>query len=111
MAPSELQPRSVSGAKILGYLLAPWRRQGGPKARFFMAHGFSRDAAEVFRLALLAHPDTGVVRDVRTTPWGVSCAVDGPLRTPRGTSPIVRTAWFRESSGLVFELVSAYPAA
>ena len=48
----------VEAKKILDYLLDLSHEEGGPKARFFMARGFSRASRQGFAEALVAHAQT-----------------------------------------------------
>lgn len=100
----------VSQEKVIDYLLCPWHRNGGPKCRFFHPFGFSRDSWDVFAQALKLHAQTLEVRESRTSPFGVSFSIDGPMPTPDGREANVRSVWFVTSSDPIPRLVTAYPA-
>lgn len=98
----------VSREKILGYLLAPGHRTGGPKHAFFTAHGFARERWEALAEALRRH---GLAHEAipEETAFGVRYRIDGPLDTPDGRRPWCRAVWFVESGAVAPRLVTAYP--
>ena len=55
---------------ITHYLLVPDHPKGGPKAKFFMACGFSHDNV-AFEAALLAHPVRNVIARTVMSPLRV----------------------------------------
>lgn len=72
--------------------LIPTHKVGGPKLKFLESFGFDRMDRELVRGALVAHGgawDATVI----PTPFGVKYEVDGPLVTPSGVEPWVRTVW------------------
>ncbi len=83
----------VDREKVTGYLLSASHPDGAAKAKFFMRFGFGRERweelAEAFRKHGRSHP---VVHAVES-PYGTRYAVDGPLETPDGRNPRVRTVW------------------
>ena len=48
----------VPKAKLATYLLNPAHPEGGPKARFFLAHGHTRTNPRRLEAALIAHAQT-----------------------------------------------------
>ena len=52
---------------------------------------------------------TDVARQVRST-WGEKYLVDGPLDSPSGITPAVRTVWIVDAGTDAPRLVTAYPA-
>ena len=72
--------------------LVPSHKVGGPKLRFLESFGFDRADREPIRAALLAHGRAGEAT-VISTAFGVKYEVDGPLTTPSGVEPWVRTVW------------------
>ncbi len=43
------------------------------------------------------------------SPFGIRYVIEGPLNSPDGRSPLVRTVWFIESSEDMPRLITAYP--
>ena len=83
----------VESAKLTEYLLNPEHPVGGDKASFLTRFGFRREAWPVLEAALLAHARAGLVVGERQTVYGRHYTVEGPLPTPDGRNPVVRTAW------------------
>lgn len=96
--------------KIAEYLLDPDHPDNGGKAEFFLRFGFTREAPEAMRAALLGHAREGEVDEVEQTPFGPQYAVEGPLRTPDARDPLVRTVWLWQTEDEGPHLVTAYPS-
>jgi hypothetical protein len=99
----------IAKEKITDYLLNPLHPDGAPKTVFFAAHGFTVEnwqvLAEAFRqLAANSEEAQQVI-----SRHGEKYIVDGPLGTPEGRAPIVRTVWIIDEGGDVPRLVTAYP--
>ncbi len=101
----------VPQTKITDYLLLPEHPDGGSKAEFFRRFGFLTAQWEVLAEALRRHAMTQEVISARTTPHGVSYAVEGPLETPDARNPRVRAVWIVDAwdpAGAP-RLITAYP--
>jgi hypothetical protein len=99
----------VDRAKITDYLLNPAHPDNGGKAAFFIAIGFSTGHPELLAdafLALVARTSASVVVE---SDHGRKYVVDGPIDTPSGTRPWVRTIWIIDRGADVPRLVTAYP--
>lgn len=83
----------VEPAKLTDYLLNPDHPVGGDKAAFLARFGFRPERWPILEVALLAQARAGVVVGERQTVYGHHYTVEGPLPTPDGRNPIVRTAW------------------
>jgi len=83
----------VDDGKLSGYILNPDHKEGWPKGRFLISHGFDRADLAGLREALLRHGRDNDVADSEVTAFGVKHRVDGPLRTPTGRVVWVRTVW------------------
>ena len=98
----------VDREKVVEYLLSLSHPDGRDKAAFFMRFGFRIEEWKTFADALreigISNPVTGEVESV----YGRRYTVDGPLRTPDGRMPKVRTVWIVEP-GTAPRLVTAYP--
>jgi hypothetical protein len=79
--------------RVRDYLLNPNHQTGGPKARFFIAHGFSHDGPEAFCSALLMHGRANDVLRRVDTPWGSRYTIVCHCRTPDGRDPCIRSVW------------------
>jgi filamentous hemagglutinin len=104
------QPVEVSARKIRSYLLDAQHRDGGSKARFFVAKGFSTTAWREFAAALVRHSADNPIRDSEVTNYGVKVTVQCVLRTPDGSNPCIRSIWMVEGERQAPRLVTAYPS-
>ena len=99
---------TVDQSKILNYLLDVRSKDGGPKAFFFLARGFTREAWPLFADALRSHGARRPVIDTRKTPFGTTFVVECGIDTPDGRNPRIRTVWITEQTKPP-RLVTAYP--
>jgi hypothetical protein len=99
----------VEERKITEYLLALGHPDGHDKAAFFMRFGFRPDNWERLAEALLVHARENELAEREETLYGVQYAVDGPLRTPNGRSPPVRSVWEQRPGAAGPRLITAYP--
>ena len=81
----------IEADRIVYYLLDPDHRDG--KACFFGAWGFDRASPEPFARALLQHPLTAPHNSTERDAWATRRVFDGPLTSPYGPTPPVRTVW------------------
>lgn len=108
--PGEALPAAIIAAgKITGYLLNPEHREGGSKARFFIACGFSPDEPDPFIEALLRHGEAGNLVGTTDSAFGVKYVCEGPLEAPRRVIRRVRSVWQRKPGEVWRFLVTAYP--
>jgi hypothetical protein len=99
----------VEPAKLTEYLLNPDHPVGGDKATFLARFGFRLDAWQVLEAALLAHARAGLLIGERDTLYGHHYTIEGPLLTPDGRNPIVRTAWMVALGEQRPRFVTAHP--
>lgn len=99
----------VPRAKITGYLLNLSSKHGQPKARFFLSFGYTIEAWSTFAEALQTHAQAYDVADTRETDYGSHYVIEGPLETPDGRNPWVRSVWKIETGSEIPSLISAYP--
>jgi hypothetical protein len=99
----------VRREKLVNYLLSRAHPDGAGKAAFFERFGFSADSWHVLRDALLDHAGQHEVVDSGTSEFGTRYTVEGPLRSPDGRNPQVRSVWFIGAGADVPRLVTAYP--
>jgi len=99
----------VDREKVTGYLLCTSHPDGASKAAFFSRHGFTAEAWEVLAEALQNHGRSHLVCGSVPSPYGTRYSVDGPLETPDGRNPQVRTVWIVEHGSETPRLVTAYP--
>ena len=100
----------VEVAKITEYLLNPDHPIGGDKAAFLMRFGFRGDSWHMLLAALLAHARDGYVVRQQQKTYGQHFAIEGPLVTPDGRNPIVRTVWMVRLGEDRPRFLTAYPA-
>lgn len=99
----------VPTPKLTRYLLSLSHPVGKSKARFFHAHGFGVEDADLLEKQLLHIAREGEVQETEKTPHGTKHAVEGSMKTPRGTTIHVRTVWMMDADGRP-RFVTAYPA-
>lgn len=85
----------VPDEKLGGYRLDPHHKIGSAKLRFFESFGFDRNDPNRVRRALLAHAKAHSAT-VTAVVHGLKYEIDGPLETPSGHAPNVRTIWLVE---------------
>jgi hypothetical protein len=99
----------VDRSKIEQYLLSHEHPDGSPKARFFERFGFRRSHWEELAAALCGHARTQNVANTVESGYGIRYVLDGPLETPDGRRPYVRTVWIMEAGNDEPRLVTAHP--
>ena len=95
--------------KITAYLLNDAHPDGGPKSRFFKRFGFTSDDPDVLAAALLNHAATHDVVATATTIVGTKYQISGPLPSPDGRMPIVKTVWIILENETSPRFVTAVP--
>lgn len=99
----------IDRSKINEYLLCPSHPDGAAKARFFTSFGFTRNDWGAFAEALRQHARAWPVASWVESEYGKRYVVDGPLDTPDGRRPNVRTVWIAETDENTPRLVTAHP--
>ena len=99
----------VDESKVVQYLLSVNHPEGQSKAAFFSMLGFREHRWKTFARALRDHGDAGEVTDVSRSRYGTRYSVDGPIETPSGRRPRVRTVWIVDPERGAPRLITAYP--
>ena len=99
----------VADAKVSRYLLDEAHPDGGPKARFLKAFGFSQSHPNVLRQALVAHAGVNPVISTEATCHGLKSVVECNITTPDGRNPCIWTIWVEEPGADTHRFVTAYP--
>ena len=99
----------VERSKLEAYLLSFEHPQGRSKAAFFARFGYWRSNWDVLRDALLSQARTQEAIKLPDTAFGTKYAVEGPLASPSGRTPMVRAIWFIPVGDEVPILVTAFP--
>ena len=99
----------VERAKLADYLLSPTNPRGRHKAIFFSQFGYTADNLEEFAEALRVHGRTQEVIRIVDTIFGRRCNVEGPITTPDGRNPRIRTVWQVDPGRVAPRLISAHP--
>jgi hypothetical protein len=86
----------VEERRIRDYLLDLDHVTGGPKARFFIAHGFASNAWNLLRASLTIQGRTNRITRSVETAWGTRHTVECNCPTPDGRNPCIRTVWQME---------------
>lgn len=104
MAKLDLDELEVDPRKVRDYLLALEHPEGGPKAKFFLGLGFTRERpwelSDALRQVAVSFEALGPI----TTLHGDKFIVDGVLR-----GAPVRTVWIVDPPGSTVRFVTAYP--
>jgi hypothetical protein len=99
----------IEPQKITAYLLNLKHPDGGSKAAFFLRFGFDASQPAAMMLALLAHARAYKVARLQKSKLGTSYVIEGPLQTPDGREPNVRTVWLIETDETAPRLLTAIP--
>lgn len=103
--------RHISPRKITDYLLDLRHPEGGGKAKFFMAHGFTAEEPGPLAAALHAHAELNGVDELVHGPHGTKSIVRCSIPTPDGRNPCILVVWIREHGRDTQRMVTAYPDA
>ncbi len=95
--------------KTENYLLDIGHPIGGGKAAFFVRFGFRREEWRVLGEALEKHARENPVADSAADADGTTYVVEGPLDTPSGRRPLLRSVWLVETGNIAPRLITAYP--
>ena len=104
-----LENAVIAEAKIKDYLLSETHEDGKSKAAFFTRFGFLSIEWEELAGALRQHVADNEVAATLTTSRGVHYTIEGPLRTPAGETPLIRSVWALETGSVTPRLITAYP--
>ena len=99
----------VEDSKLAGYLLSSAHPQGGAKARFLIGFGFSDTRLNEAREAFLEHAHRNEISGLQQTSFGTLYEIDGPLPSPDGRNPVVRTVWMQDIGAAAPRLVTMRP--
>ncbi len=99
----------IDSEKVVAYLLSPSHPHGRGKASFFVRFGFCVEDWELLAEALRAHGTSRQVVKTVESPYGTRYAVEGPLESPDGRRPLVRTVWLVKKGQATARLITAYP--
>jgi hypothetical protein len=99
----------VEDAKLTEYLLNPAHPRGAAKARFLARFGFDAAHPELARAAFLEHARQHDISVSQQTRFGTIFEVDGPLPSPDGRNPDVRTVWMLEDGAMAPRLITVVP--
>ena len=98
----------VETRKLADYLLSLTSPRGRHKAVFFQRFGYTIATMMEFADALREHGQTQLVTRIVDTPYGRRYYVEGPIRSPDGRNPQVRTIWQLDSDSQNPRLLSAF---
>ena len=99
----------VEERKITHYLLSFDSEEGKSKAAFFTRFGFAKADWQLFASALCQHAMSHAVTQVEQNQYATKYVLEGPLQTPDGRNPMVRTVWAVVGVYSTPRLVTAYP--
>lgn len=99
----------VDRAKVVDYLLSRTHPDGRSKAEFFTRFGFRVEDWQVLADALKAVGISNPVAGAVQSSHGTRYTVDGPIDSPDGRTPRVRTVWIVEPGHPGPRLITAHP--
>lgn len=99
----------IDASKLTDYLLSSSHPVGKGKAKFFKAFGFTVEAADQMKDALLRHVKTRPVVEQTKSEHGVKYVVECGIDTPDARNPCIRSVWIVEAGQVNPRLVTAYP--
>jgi len=99
----------VEANKIKHYLLNLDHVEGGGKAKFFRAVGFSDEAIGEMVEAFRGHAANNKIAEVIPHPYGVKTVVECFMETPTGKPYCIRSVWNDHLDGEPPKLVTAVP--
>lgn len=100
---------TVDESKVVEYLLSTSHPEGQSKAAFFSMFGFRAHRWKTLARVLREHGTAGEVAEMSRSRYGTRYSVDGPIGTPSGRKPRVRTVWIVDRESGAPRLVTAYP--
>jgi hypothetical protein len=95
--------------KVRNYLLSFSHLEGRSKARYFSVCGFSDLNWPALSAALKDHALQREACLSKRNAYGTFYNVDGPLVTPDGKNPEIRSVWLIEEGSLIPKFITAYP--
>ena len=95
--------------KLENYLLDLTHPIGSGKARFFLSFGFRREEWNLLAAAFRKHSHENPVVNSMSDADGVTYLIEGPLETPSGGKPRIRTIWLIETDDVAPRFITAYP--
>jgi len=99
----------IESEKVRDYLLNLAHPAGKGKAAFFVAMGFRQSEWELLAKALHRLIQHSPITITMTSRHGQKYIVDGPLVTPNGQLPLIRTVWVVDTGTDRPRLITAYP--
>jgi len=99
----------VDSEKVVAYLLSTSHPHGRGKAGFFVRFGFRVEDWELLAEALRTHGASRQVVKTMESAYGTRYAIEGPLESPDGRHPLVRTVWLVKKGQVAARLITAYP--
>ena len=95
--------------KLSRYLLNLASAAGAPKARFFLARGFSAEQPDKLEAALQRHPVEALLTRLAPDPEGKRLVYECAVAAADGTRPCIRSVWIVARDGSQCRLVTAFP--
>jgi len=99
----------VEQKKITQYLLNLAHKEGGPKARFFLSHGFTVEDWKGLHDALVAQGQGNPVVKVVESGFGKRYTVQCKCPAPSQKDPCIRSVWEIQTAGSPPRLITAHP--
>lgn len=102
--------RFVPLEKISSFLLSQKTAKSFSRYKFFTTYGFHPDDPDRLVDAIYHHPETGLITQLPVDAFGQRWIIVGPIVTPDGRNPVIRTGWIKHGSGSP-RFVTAIPKA
>lgn len=99
----------VEEAKVTKYLLCLTHPVGGPKAKFFLGLGFTKEDWSELASALREHARHHPVAAVVPSKFGAKYILECFIRNPKGKENCIRVVWNDHLDGNPPKFVTAHP--
>ena len=99
----------IATEKLTAYLLNPWHKRGGAKARLLLSLGYRTDALHVLESDLRAQHLSQDATRTSQNPYGVAYEIEAPIMTPSGRVVRFCSIWQIDTGSEVPRFITMYP--
>jgi hypothetical protein len=99
----------IAADKLTGYLLNVSHKRGGPKARLLLSVGYRSDNPRSLEADLRVQHLSRDVTRTHQNAYGVVYEIEGPIRTPSGTSVHFCSVWQVDTGTDIPRFITMYP--
>jgi hypothetical protein len=99
----------IEASKLTNYLLNPYHKRGGTKAKLLIQCGYSQDNWQQLAADIRTYHLTAEVDRIRETQYGVRYEIRAILQTPSDRPLPVRTIWQIDTGTTIPRLITMIP--